>query len=409
MTAALQPRRSDHPRRHRAAESRGRSIGRALRLYMRLREPTAAELDAVGRRLLTRDETAAALVRAMRLPAGTDGRVTMRQFEHALAGAMPETAPAALREFFRHVEDTPDWVDRELCERGAGVYRRLGQNANDVLLQLSLIGGYRFGGPADLLVATGGLTGSTAMRRLGETQTWGIAVGRPGGMERSGEGWRLTVHVRLMHALVNESFERNGRWDHEHWGLPINQSDLAATLSLFSGTLLMGVRALGVPVSQEDSRAMMHLWKYVGWLIGVDDDWLFDAERDQHQLSYAILLSQSDVTPAGAALTTAIVEAQRDLHYRWLPGPAARYSRLRLLSMLQAFLGLRGMRDLGQRPAIPWAVGVAWIRNTLNHRIIGRAPFGERYLEFLGRRASDRARFRHFGTTAAEIGRLDGR
>ncbi|MET4166414.1 MULTISPECIES: oxygenase MpaB family protein [Gordonia] len=403
---ATEPASLPFPRRHRAAESRGRRIGKLLKVYNHLREPDDDELAQLGRRLRTRDEPAATLVRAMRLPRGVDGRVTMRQFEQALAGDMPSDAPAALRDFFALVENTPDWVDPDLCDRGAAVYRRFGQNANDVLLQLSLIGGYRFGGPADLLVATGGLTGNTVIRRLGETQTWAIAVGEPGGMARDGEGWRLTVHVRLMHALVNERYEHNGRWDIDQWGLPINQSDLAATLNLFSGALMMGVRALGVPVGRDDSRALMHLWKYVGWLIGVDDDWLFDSERDQHQLSYAVLLTQHDVTDAGAALTTAIVDAQNRLHYRRFPRVAARYTRARLVSMLQGFLGVRGMRDLGLRPALPWAFGLAWVRNTLTYQVIARTPVGPRYLEWTGARARRRALFRHFGPDAPEIGSL---
>ena len=366
------------PRRHRAAESRGRRIGRLLKVYNHLREPGDDELAELGRRLRTRDEPAAALVRAMRLPRDADGRVTMRQFERALAGDMPSDAPDALRDFFALVEKTPDWVDPALCDRG----------------------------PADLLVATGGLTGNTVIRRLGETQTWAIAVGEPGGMARDGDGWRLTVRVRLMHALVNERYEHNGRWNIDQWGLPINQSDLAATLNLFSGALMMGVRALGVPVSRDDSRALMHLWKYVGWLIGVDDDWLFDSERDQHQLSYAVLLAQHDVTDAGAALTTAIVDAQSRLHYRLFPRLAARYTRVRLLSMLQGFLGVRGMRDLGLRPAVPWAFGLAWVRNTIAYQVIARTPAGPRYLEWTGTRSRRRTLFRHFGPDAPEIGSL---
>ncbi|OBC00832.1 MULTISPECIES: oxygenase MpaB family protein [unclassified Gordonia (in: high G+C Gram-positive bacteria)] len=396
------------PLRFHSAERRGRRIGRILKVSMRLREPTTAELDIIGQRMMMRDEPAAALVRAMRAPRDSADRVSMQQFRDALE-EVPADAPPALREFFATVENTPEWVDSDLLERGAGVYRRLGQNANDVLLQLSLIGGYRFGGPPDLLVATGGLTGSTVMRRLGETQAWGIEVGRRGGMQRRGEGWKLTVHVRLMHALVNHSFENNGRWDVARHGLPINQADLAGTLSLFSGTLLMGVRALGVPVSREDSRALMHLWKYVGWLVGVDDDWLFDEEVAQHQFSYAVLLAQGDVTDAGAQLTTALVDSQKDLNYKWFPAASAIYTRLRLLSMLQAFLGPRGMRDLGQRQALPWAIGSAWLRNTVNHRIIGKTPVGERYLEFLGAKAVERAHFRHFGDRQPHLGALENR
>lgn len=381
-------------------------MGKLLRLYWRLSEPTEAELAVLGRRLMTRDEPAAALVRAMRLPADDPQRVTMAQFHRALDSGVDDDSPDALRDFFELVEDTPPWVDHDLCERGAAVFRRFGQNANDVLLQLSLIGGYRFGGPVDLLAETGGLSGTTTMRRLGETQTWAVAVGRPGGMDRDGEGWRLTVHVRLMHALVNEAFERNGRWDSAEWGLPINQTDLASTLNLFSGALMMGVRALGVPISRADSRALMHLWKYVGWLIGVDEDWLFDDERDQHQLSYAILLSQSDVTHAGAQLAGALVDVQGDLHYRFAHPVAARYTRERLLSMLEGFLGTRGMRDLHLPHRLPWAFGTAWLRNTVSYRLIGPTPLGARYLEWRGRVARDRAMFRHFGTDGAEIGAL---
>lgn len=394
------------PRRHRSADARGRQMGRLLRIYWNLREPSDADLAALGERLMRRDEPAAALVRAMRLPKDDPERVSMGRFHHALDAGVSADDPTALRDFFAQVEATPSWVDRDLCERGATAFRRFGQNANDVLLQLSLIGGYRFGGPVDLLAETGGLSGSTTKRRLGETQTWAIAVGREGGMDRHGEGWKLTVHVRLMHALVNASFERNGRWDSTQWGLPINQSDLASTLNLFSGALMMGVRALGVPISREDSRAMMHLWKYVGWLIGVDDDWLFDDERDQHQLSYAILLSQADVSVAGPQLAGALVDVQRDLHYRHLPAVSATYTRERLLSMLEGFLGTRGMRDLELPHRVPWAFGTAWVRNTISYRLIGRTPVGGRYLEWCGRRARDRARFRHFGDAGAEIGAL---
>lgn len=138
------------------------------------------------------------------------------------------------------VEREPAWLDRDLLERGAAVYRRMGATRDDVLLALALIGGYRYEGPADLLVATGGLTGATAMRRLGETLVWGRAVSAPGGMARHGEGFRLTAHVRAMHALVDDRFSRPGRWDAGRLGLPINRSDLAGTLALFSATTMLG-------------------------------------------------------------------------------------------------------------------------------------------------------------------------
>ncbi len=241
-------------------------------------------------------------------------RVTATMLHRALAEGAHDDDPPALRRFLAALEREPEWLDRDLLERGARAYRRMGRSRDDVLLALSLIGGYRYAGPADLLVATGGLTGTTAMRRLGETTAWGYAVSRPGGMARDGEGFRVTAHVRAMHALVNDRFERRADWDSAALGLPVNRSDLAGTLALFSATAMLGVRVLGRRVSAADSRAVMHLWRYVGFLMGVDEDWLFADERAQHAFDHHLLHAQGGPTPAGAALTTALVEGTRRSH-----------------------------------------------------------------------------------------------
>jgi hypothetical protein len=216
------------PTRFRAGEARGARLGRPLKRIGRVKSVDEDQLALIGQRFMERDEIGAALAKAMR-SAGAD-KVSMAQFNQALVHGIEsvEAAPPALRDFFAAVDPVPDWVDLDLLNEGARVYRRSGKTGADVLLQLSLLGGYRFGGPTDLLVATGGLTGDTTMRRLGETQKWGVAVSEHDSMRRDGEGFQLTVHVRLMHALVNYRFESGGRWDIARWGLPINQSDQAA-------------------------------------------------------------------------------------------------------------------------------------------------------------------------------------
>jgi hypothetical protein len=309
-----------------------------------------------------------------------------------------------LRALFDVVDHVPDWVDWDLVEEGGRVSRRLGQNAADVLLQLSLIGGYRFGGPTDLLVATGGLTGDATMRRLGETQKWTVAVGRPHAMRRDGEGFGLTVHVRVMHALVNETF--TPRWDVERWGLPINQTDQAATLGLFNGVLLIGSKALGVRITRAESDAVMHLWKYLGWLMGVDEQWLMETERDQHRLNYHILLAQDDISEAGPQLAQAIFEAQKTLHFdrfarlgRWL-------TRERLLSMLTLLLGPRSMKEFGLPRRPPWAIFYVQALNLVRYQLVGRTAWGERRLQAWGDRVPKRVMYRHFGPDQPEIGSL---
>ena len=117
-------------------------------------------------------------------------------------------------------------------------------------------------------------------------------------------------------------------------------------------------------------------------------------------------LSQADVTDAGAELANALVDVQSELHYRHRQDASAWYARERLLSMLEGFLGPRGMADLRLPHRLPWAFGVAMVRNTISYRVIGPSPFGDRYLEWRGRKARERAVFRHFGSDAAEVGSL---
>lgn len=394
------------PTRFRSGEERAAKLGRVLKVVGRVQQVDEELMTLIGRRFMERDEVGAALVRAMR--AKGDDSPTMKQFQQALAHGIDsvDAAPPALRGFFATVETVPDWVDFDLVNQGARAYRRYGQSAADVLLQLSLLGGYRFGGPTDLLVATGALTGDMTMRRLGETQKWGVAVSEHDAMRRDGEGFQLTVHVRLMHAMVNHRFEGGDRWDTATWGVPINQSDQAATLGLFSASLLLGVRALGVRVTREDSRAVMHLWKAVGWVMGVNEDWLFDIEREQHRFNYHILLAQADITPAGAELAGGILDAQKSLHFARHARLGRAYTRARLLSMLRMFLGKESLRDLKLPVRLPWAMLGIIPDNLVRHHLLGRTSWGERSLHRRSAKARDTLMFRYFGPDRPEIARI---
>jgi hypothetical protein len=452
-----QPAAPTYPLRFRSAESRGARIGRPLRWFGGVRGVDEALLDRIGRAFFEQDAAGAALAAAMRLPAGAPGRVTHKQVRAALggdgAGADPGPRPGGaefgplhgsdaefgplprdrsinrpiseqrtdvgrspqqgtelkagpqglshsarmpgpLRQLLDEVTAVPGWVDWDLVEEGAAVQRRLGQNSSDVLLQLSLVGGYRFGGPTDLLAATGALTGE-ALRRLQETQEWTIGLSEPGALRPHAPAWRATVHVRVVHALVNASFtdpdrqDRRDRWDTARWGLPVNQADQAATLGLFDGTLILGCRALGVRVPPSDSRALMHLWRWVGHLLGVHPDFLVDDEWQRHRLNYHVLLAQAGISEAGPRLARAVVAAQAERTYRgpswWQPFRAG-FERERLLSMLTAFLGVRSMRELGLPLRPPWAHAYLLPLNTWRYRVLGRTRRGRERLDRWGRR-----------------------
>jgi hypothetical protein len=393
------------PLRFRRAEQRGRRITRLLKFMGRVRGVDGALIERLGRALLERDELGHSLAKAIQAR-----EVSMAQFQRALQqglAAVPEAAPA-LRTFFDEVTTVPSWVDFERINRGARVMARFGRNGSDVLTQLSLIGGYRFGGPTDVLVATGGLSGASARRRLAETQKWGASLGTQDGLRPGAEGWRLTVHVRVMHALINASLEP--RWDIERWGLPINQADQAGTLGLFDGTLIIGCRALGVRVTAEDASAVMHLWKWVGHLMGVQADFLTDDEWERHRINYHVILTQDEVSEAGPKLARAIVDAQRARRFQGWPQVLQPvrgwYEQERLLSMLTVFLGFESMRELQLPIRPPWALLGRIPFNFVQYQLLSRTEWGLRALETLGGRFTERMIESYFAGEPNEIGAL---
>src|SRR4051794_35610976 len=262
------------------------------------------ELAALEQALLQRDEVAADLVSAVR----DRHEVTMAQFRSALAGgvdAVPD-APDALRRFFERMEGRPAWVDDDLLERGGAAARRIGKDGFDILAFGSLLGGYRSGGALQPLVRTGRIADQT-LRRVGETGQWWLAVTAAGGMARDGRGWQLSVHVRVMHAFVNRQLERDPTWDWAFRGVPINQHDQAGTIGSFSTSYLLQARALGIRIPPADAAAIMHLWSYVGWLMGVEERWLPRTERVGRRVLGNVIAGFSPPEPSSEALGTALI------------------------------------------------------------------------------------------------------
>jgi hypothetical protein len=335
-----------------------------------------AELEALKASLLQRDERAAALVRAVR----ERHEVTMPQVRTAISDGVDAVpgAPPPLRDFFAGVEDRPAWVQDELLERGGAAARRVGRDGFDILAFGSLLGGYRSGGALQPLVRSGRIAEET-LKRVGETGQWWLAVTAPGGMARDGRGWRLSVHVRVMHAFVNDALEQDPDWDWGFRGVPISQYDLAGTIGSFSTSYLLHARALGIRVPPEDAAAIMHLFSYAGWLMGVDERWLPHTERVGRRVLGNIIAGFSAPEPSSRALGAGLI----GMHDR-APGvrPWRRaYERERALSMA-TFLNLgHGMRDVGQPLRPPWYPALRIAANVLWTHLVGRLPGGRTILD----------------------------
>lgn len=368
------------PSRFSSALDWGRRAGWPLRLVASgPGTPTDAEMDQVAANLTAGDPVADALAAAM-----AAGQVSMREVrtqldrcgEALLAGEQPPLADVTnedLRAFLTAICTTPDWYDERLAARGARACVRGGQTGLDILGDLSLLAGYRPSATTDLLMATGRLTGEGVSRRIAETMTWWYQVVRPGGCSPGSTGWRATAFVRLMHARVNRSYIERG-WDVAKHGLPINQSDMAGTNNLFGAVFITGCRAMGVPYSPRESRAILHLWRYFGWLMGVDERWLGEDLRGLTRNQYHFILTSPPPNENSKHLARDLLAIHWGHDYPRPTRLRRTVERERHLSIAGAVNGLMGMRELGLRWMPPWYPALAIPVNAVSHTAAGFVP-----------------------------------
>ncbi len=275
-------------------------------------------------------------------------------FGQALAHGITSVpdAPEAIRALFAEVDAVPVWVDWSVLDRGGELLFRSGMLGGIVLGAKSLVLGYVSPAGNKPLVLSGRLQ-QQAARRLNETSRFVQAVCRPGGLRRHGDGFAITLKVRLMHAQVRRMILRSGQWDTARFGEPINQHDMAGTQLLFSIAVLEGLRSFGFRIPTEESESYMHLWRYVGRLIGVDPEISFSSELEARSLAELIAATQGEPDDDSRALVRALLES---------PHEGARTEearrRARFITRLgQGFVrGLLGdeMADSLAVPRTPW-------------------------------------------------------
>lgn len=231
------------------------------------------------------DPLAEAFVREVYFTQGSArGRELLEQALAHGVGSIPD-APESLRRLFADIERDPDWVDLELVEHGARVFRRYGTSVFRFAGAITLTA-YAESSVAKPLALTGAYAGKSARHRFLETAAFWIAVSEPGGLAPGAPGRASALRVRVMHVFVREKLLAHPEWNLDAWGVPISQAD--ATLTLMGGSVAPGLAlyAMGYRTSKRDILALMHFWRYVGHLMGVRPRWYPSSLREAAQLSF---------------------------------------------------------------------------------------------------------------------------
>lgn len=392
------------PSRHRANPDMQRMLGLLHRLMPGLDPPGPQMWQRMGEDFMRGDEPMDRLVDWM---FATGMRESRAWFDAALERgiASVKDAPLPLREFFERIEKRPAWVDDARIAAGAELHRRAGIAATYAGRDVALVGGYQASAFNKTLLLTGALEKGPA-RRFAETLRWALDCTGERGMDRFGAGFKATVHVRLIHALVRRHVQRLPGWRMAEWGLPINQPDMAATLLGALVVPLLAARLMGMPQTRDERESVVHLARYIGWLMGVEDAWLPVDERSALTLLGQLLLSLANPDETSAQMARPMADEPLGRPYRRLAFLRGRWERSKHLSISRLFLGRRGMQQLGlPTGTLPWYPLAVAPWNLARHLAARVLPGGKARAAQSGRRAQEGFLRLLSGETVAVIGR----
>ena len=190
----------------------------------------------------------------------------------------PPESPRELLDFFDGIADEPSWFDPDATRHGMSAYHR-----NWDLFIAAHVGGVLVRGFSTLIakafVRTGRLT-DYGVRRLRQNNRQMLEICMPGGLDRHGDGWKLTVRIRLVHAQMRRLLKESGEWDEAVWGTPLSAAHIGFGAAAFSALLLHYAGKLGARLSRQERDSFMHIWRYTAWLMGAPEGLLFRDYND---------------------------------------------------------------------------------------------------------------------------------
>jgi hypothetical protein len=248
--------------------------------------------------------------------------------------------------------------DPAALSRGQALFGRLGPEMLLVLGFYSLPASYAARKGVQVLYRTGYLL-HRPVRRVFETTQMVVDVMAPDGLGPTGRGVRTAQKVRLLHAAIRHlvTHDPKNPWDRS-LGVPLNQEDLAGTLTVFSYVVLDGLDRLGIAITDDDREGYVHAWAAVGRILGVRDELIPASFAEAKALAETIYQRQIAPSAEGAAMAKALVEGLKTLLPAVLHGMPA--------SLVHFFLGddpftHQNIAEMLEVPHANWTESIAHV------------------------------------------------
>lgn len=242
------------------------------------------------------------------------------------------TAPQALRDVFERIDEPPSWLDYKAFDPAIQAFYT---RAGDILL--ALVAGVLIEGFSTLMSKPFSITGrmlqetDVSIRQLKQVNRHLLEIFFPGGLLRKGDGWKLSVRIRFIHARVRQLMKAADEWDTDAWGTPISAAHMGFSTALFSHRLLEHSTSVGANYSQDEKDSIFKLWRYVGHLMGVPEAVLYTSQQEAQGLFKTGFMCEPSPDTDAATISNALIhsiplvagltdpdeqDSMRDLAYR---------------------------------------------------------------------------------------------
>ncbi|MYH00463.1 MAG: DUF2236 domain-containing protein [Acidimicrobiaceae bacterium] len=305
------------------------------------------------------------------------GEVPLRDADRFIRAAIEnpddpslDDAPAGVHAFIEELETVPDWVDYDEFADGIRAFHR-----DSSACLAAMLGGVLVEGFSTTIAKSFFITGrlrDQGVRRLRQNNRHMIEILLPGGLETRGDGWRLSVRIRLVHAKVRQLFNDSDEWDSAAQGVPLSAAQVGYALTSFSARMLQHMKGLGASYDDTERDGFMAVWRYSGYLMGIPETILYHDYDDALELFRVGGLCEPDPGMESVVLANSLVNSAPVV--AGITEPAARRKLAKYVFLVSRAMIGNPMADNLQYPPNHTFGVLPWFR------------FQRRYHQFLKKR-----------------------
>ena len=218
------------------------------------------------------------------------------------------SAPQALRDFFKNLEGggEPPWLDYEAFRPAVRAF-----NVNVDLMLVAFVTGVLVEGFSTLIAKSFKITGRVELttRRLRQNNRHMLEIFFPGGLKREGDGWKLSMRIRFIHARIRALLAKSDDWNHEAWGTPLSSAHLGFAISIFSKRLLEYSMLVGAKYNKEEQESVMAVWRYAGYLLGIPETILYTNTEEAEKIYKVGYLCEPRADPDSVAMANLLIQS----------------------------------------------------------------------------------------------------